>query len=154
MTRMVRINRDRLWASLMELKQIGAYHDQATGLRGVRRLALTDADAQARRPAKLVVDLVKQRLVALHDPGGDLLVASPGGVLDEGAARLIGGEGRGPANRVVVAAVDPHHLRPFGCDARGGLREHHHRDEHGRPDTEMGRHPGDRAAVVAVGGSH
>ena len=49
MTRTVRINRDRLWACLMELKQIGAYHDEATGLRGVRRLALTGADAEARR---------------------------------------------------------------------------------------------------------
>src|SRR5712691_3266477 len=49
MTRTVRINRDRLWTSLMELKQIGAYDDDATGLRGVRRLALTDADAEARR---------------------------------------------------------------------------------------------------------
>ncbi|MEU5947267.1 M20 family metallo-hydrolase [Micromonospora sp. NPDC047465] len=49
MTRTVRINRDRLWASLMQLKEIGAYHDEATGLRGVRRLALTDADAEARR---------------------------------------------------------------------------------------------------------
>jgi beta-ureidopropionase / N-carbamoyl-L-amino-acid hydrolase len=49
MTRAVRINRDRLWASLMELKEIGAYDDEATGLRGVRRLALTDADALARR---------------------------------------------------------------------------------------------------------
>src|SRR5689334_6741114 len=33
----------------MELKEIGAYDDEATGLRGVRRLALTDADAEARR---------------------------------------------------------------------------------------------------------
>lgn len=48
MTRTVRINPGRLWASLMELKQIGAYDDKATGLRGVRRLALTDADAGAR----------------------------------------------------------------------------------------------------------
>jgi len=48
MTRIVRINRDRLWACLMELKQIGAYDDEATGLQGVRRLALTDADAEAR----------------------------------------------------------------------------------------------------------
>jgi N-carbamoyl-L-amino-acid hydrolase len=47
-TLQVRINRDRLWATLMELKEIGAY-DDATGLRGVRRLALTDADAEARR---------------------------------------------------------------------------------------------------------
>jgi hypothetical protein len=44
LTRTVHINRDRLWTSLMELKQIGAYDDDATGLRGVRRLALTDAD--------------------------------------------------------------------------------------------------------------
>jgi metal-dependent amidase/aminoacylase/carboxypeptidase family protein len=49
MTRTVHINRDRLWASLMELRQIGAYDDDATGLRGVRCLALTDADAEARR---------------------------------------------------------------------------------------------------------
>jgi N-carbamoyl-L-amino-acid hydrolase len=45
----VRVNRDRLWATLMELKEIGGYDDEATGLRGVRRLALTDADAEARR---------------------------------------------------------------------------------------------------------
>ena len=107
---------------------------------------------QVRRPAELGVDLVEQRLVTLHDPGGDLLVADPGGVLDEGAAGLIVGEVRGTANRVVVVAVDPHDLRPLIRDASGDLREHHHRDEHGRPDTEMGRHPGDRAAVVAVGG--
>jgi hypothetical protein len=49
MTRTVRINRGRLWDSLMELKEIGAYDDEPTGLRGVRRLALTDADAEARR---------------------------------------------------------------------------------------------------------
>jgi beta-ureidopropionase / N-carbamoyl-L-amino-acid hydrolase len=32
----------------MELKEIGAYDDEATGLRGVRRLALTDAEARRR----------------------------------------------------------------------------------------------------------
>ena len=107
---------------------------------------------EVRRPAELGVDLIQQRLVALHDPGGDLLVAGPGGVLDEGAAGPAAGEGRGTANRVVVVAVDPLDPRPFGCDASGGLAEHHRRDEHGRPDTEMGRHPGDRPAVVTVGG--
>ena len=30
MTRIVRINRDRLWDSLLELKEIGAYDDEAT----------------------------------------------------------------------------------------------------------------------------
>lgn len=44
----LRVNRDRLWDSLAELKQIGAYHDEATGLVGVRRLALTDAEADGR----------------------------------------------------------------------------------------------------------
>lgn len=49
MTRMVRINRDRLWDSHMELRQIGTYDDEATGLHGVRRLALTDAGIQTLR---------------------------------------------------------------------------------------------------------
>lgn len=39
----------RLWTSLMRLAEIGAYIDERTGLRGVNRLALTDADAEARR---------------------------------------------------------------------------------------------------------
>lgn len=48
-TPQVRVDRDRLWATLMQLKEIGSYQDEATGLQGVRRLALTDADAEARR---------------------------------------------------------------------------------------------------------
>jgi hypothetical protein len=48
MTRTVWIDRDRLWNTLMELGEIGAYDDEATGVRGVRRLALTDADAETR----------------------------------------------------------------------------------------------------------
>ncbi|MEV5878425.1 Zn-dependent hydrolase [Streptomyces sp. NPDC052101] len=43
------INGDRLWQSLMDLADIGAYDDERTGLRGVNRLALTDADAAGRR---------------------------------------------------------------------------------------------------------
>lgn len=42
------INEERLWASLMELAQIGAYEDTATGLVGVNRQSLTDADAEGR----------------------------------------------------------------------------------------------------------
>ena len=42
------IDADRLWSNLMELKEIGGYDDEATGLRGVRRLALTEQDAAAR----------------------------------------------------------------------------------------------------------
>jgi len=43
------INRSRLWDSMMALAEIGAYRDEETGLSGVNRLALTDADAQGRR---------------------------------------------------------------------------------------------------------
>lgn len=53
----VRVDRDRLWANLMRLKEIGGYDDAGTGLRGVRRLALTDEDAEARR---LVVDWMRE----------------------------------------------------------------------------------------------
>ncbi|MGW0710110.1 M20 family metallo-hydrolase [Streptomyces sp. NPDC002643] len=43
------VDRERLWRSLMDLAEIGAYDDERTGLRGVDRLALTDADAAGRR---------------------------------------------------------------------------------------------------------
>lgn len=42
------INGERLWASLMELAQIGAYEDTESGLVGVNRQSLTDADAEGR----------------------------------------------------------------------------------------------------------
>ncbi|NEB00899.1 Zn-dependent hydrolase [Streptomyces sp. SID13726] len=45
----VTVNGDRLWQSLMDLAEIGAYDDERTGLRGVNRLALTDAAAAGRR---------------------------------------------------------------------------------------------------------
>jgi len=76
MTRIVRINRDRLWASLMELKQIGAYDDQATGMRGVRRLALTDADAEARR--RCVVRMLQAGLTVRVDRIGNVYATRPG----------------------------------------------------------------------------
>ncbi len=44
----VAIDADRLWSRLMELGAIGAYADELTGLTGVNRLALTDADAAGR----------------------------------------------------------------------------------------------------------
>lgn len=45
----IRVNTERLWRSLMELAEIGAYDDEPTGLRGVNRVALTDTDAVGRR---------------------------------------------------------------------------------------------------------
>jgi beta-ureidopropionase / N-carbamoyl-L-amino-acid hydrolase len=76
MTRMVRIDRDRLWAALMELKEIGAYDDDATGLRGVRRLALTDADAQARR--RCVDWMLEAGLEVRVDRIGNVYATRPG----------------------------------------------------------------------------
>jgi N-carbamoyl-L-amino-acid hydrolase len=43
------INYQRLTAELEALGQIGAYRDEASGLVGVNRLALTDADGEGRR---------------------------------------------------------------------------------------------------------
>lgn len=43
------IDAGRLWRSLSELSEVGRYLDERTGLHGVNRLALSDADAEARR---------------------------------------------------------------------------------------------------------
>ncbi|GAA2996155.1 M20 family metallo-hydrolase [Actinokineospora diospyrosa] len=72
----IRIDRDRLWATLMELKEIGAYDDEATGLRGVRRLALTDADAEARR--RCVAWMVEAGLEVRVDRIGNVYATRPG----------------------------------------------------------------------------
>lgn len=45
----ISINQGRLWGSLMDLAQLGSFTDERTGLQGVNRLALTDAEAQGRR---------------------------------------------------------------------------------------------------------
>lgn len=46
---MLHIDSERLWASLEALGRIGAYQDEATGLNGVCRLALTKEDGEGRR---------------------------------------------------------------------------------------------------------
>ncbi|MBI1851305.1 MAG: M20 family metallo-hydrolase [Planctomycetes bacterium] len=43
------IDKNRLFQSIEDLGGIGGYLDERTGLRGVNRLALTDADAEGRR---------------------------------------------------------------------------------------------------------
>lgn len=49
MSAQLSIDPDRLYASLSALGRIGAYTDERTGLVGVNRLALTDADGEGRR---------------------------------------------------------------------------------------------------------
>lgn len=48
----MKIDSERLWQSLMRLAEVGAYRDDATGLTGVNRLALTDADGRGRQVVK------------------------------------------------------------------------------------------------------
>lgn len=45
---MRRIDESRLWSSIMELATVGSYEDERSGLIGVNRLALTDADRDGR----------------------------------------------------------------------------------------------------------
>lgn len=49
MSTLPQIHSERLWRSLMELSEVGRYLDERTGLYGVNRLSLTDADAEGRR---------------------------------------------------------------------------------------------------------
>lgn len=49
LTKKITINGPRLYAALKELGRIGAYKDEATGLIGVNRLALTETDGEGRR---------------------------------------------------------------------------------------------------------
>ncbi|HET9895812.1 MAG TPA: M20 family metallo-hydrolase [Streptosporangiaceae bacterium] len=73
---LVRVNRDRLWDSLNELARVGAYDDVSTGLRGVRRLSLTDEDATARR---LVIRWMREAgLIVRVDRIGNVYGRRPG----------------------------------------------------------------------------
>jgi N-carbamoyl-L-amino-acid hydrolase len=51
-THSLTINADRLWQSLRQLAEIGAYRDERTGLVGVNRLALSEADGRGRALVK------------------------------------------------------------------------------------------------------
>jgi N-carbamoyl-L-amino-acid hydrolase len=81
------VDRDRLWRSLMELAEIGAYDDERTGLRGVNRLALTDADAEGRR---LVIGWLCDAGMDIRiDPMGNVIARRAG--TDPDAAPVVTG---------------------------------------------------------------
>ncbi|HYP45707.1 MAG TPA: Zn-dependent hydrolase [Propionibacteriaceae bacterium] len=67
----VTVNQDRLWESLMTLAGIGAYDDAATGLVGVDRQSLTDADRTGR--ALLVSWLEQAGLQVRVDQMGNII---------------------------------------------------------------------------------
>ena len=73
---LITVDGDRLWRSLMELAEIGAYDDARTGLRGVNRLALTDADAEGRR---LVMGWLRDAGMSVRiDPMGNVIARRAG----------------------------------------------------------------------------
>jgi N-carbamoyl-L-amino-acid hydrolase len=51
-TQALTIDADRLWKFLMVLSEVGEYRDEHTGLKGVNRPALTEADGRARAMVK------------------------------------------------------------------------------------------------------
>jgi N-carbamoyl-L-amino-acid hydrolase len=70
------IDSARLFASLEDLKSIGSYHDEVSGLTGVNRLALTDADAAGRR--QVVAWMEQAGLVVSIDGIGNAFGRRPG----------------------------------------------------------------------------
>ncbi len=102
------INAERLYDALEALGCIGAYHDKATGLNGVCRLALSDGDRDARRlvvrwfeEAGLAVTVDQIGNVYGRRPGSDdslepVMVGShldsvPSGGIFDGALGVLGG---------------------------------------------------------------
>ena len=101
---------------------------------------------------ELGVEFGEQGGVAFHDPGGHLLVAGPGRVLDQGRAGVISGPLAGGGDGLVVAAGDLDHLGALAGDGGTGGGPGHGGDEDPRGGAGQPCHPGDRPAVVAVGG--
>lgn len=72
----LRVDSERLYASVQALGRIGAYRDAETGLKGVNRLALSAADGEARR--QLVARMVELGLEVEVDPIGNVYGLRPG----------------------------------------------------------------------------
>ncbi len=129
--RLVRIDRERLWATLMELKEIGAYDEEATGLRGVRRLALNDAGIETLRDvevdfftegegARFGTDMLGSAVTAGRVPldHAHRLTDPDGRTVEEELAQ-IGFDGRAPELRPVPSAYLERHIEqgPILADA-------------------------------------
>ena len=103
------------------------------------------------RLSQLIKDLPGQGGIPLHDPGGDLLIPRPGGILDQHPAVFFALAG-GQAHRVVVVEVGDlcpgpqgqNIVQPF-LGAPLGEIDH-------RPAAQFPGRPGHAPAVVSVGG--
>lgn len=87
----ITVDGDRLWRSHMDLARFGAYTDDRTGLVGVDRLALTDADDAARR--QVIARMEELRLSVRIDAIGNVHGRRPG--TDPTAAPVVLGCRRG-----------------------------------------------------------
>ena len=99
----------------------------------------------------LVRDLLGDGSVALDDPGGDLLIPRPGGVLDQGPA-VLPAHPVSQAHRVVIVQVGDLRLGPLGPDILQPLPGAPLGHVHHRPVAQLPGGPGHSPAVVAVGG--
>jgi beta-ureidopropionase / N-carbamoyl-L-amino-acid hydrolase len=72
----LRVNSERLAASLQALGHIGSYYDEASGLTGVNRLALTAVEGQGRR--HVVGEMKALGLEVSVDPIGNVYGLLPG----------------------------------------------------------------------------
>jgi N-carbamoyl-L-amino-acid hydrolase len=114
----VSIDRDRLYAELDALGRIGAYRDERSGLIGVNRLALTEADGEGRRH-------VVQRM---RDLGLSITIDRIGNVYGRRA-----GEDEAAAPVMLGSHIDsvPTAGRFDGClGVLGGLEVVHTLDDH------------------------
>ena len=106
-----------------------------------------------RRPlAELLHGFFHHQLVALHDVARHVHVAGVGGVGDDEPAVPFGVLGR-PADGVVVVAGGAHDLGAVGGNRRAAALPHRLVDIDDAAAAEGAGTPGDRAAVVAVGGA-
>ena len=101
--------------------------------------------------AVLIPRLVRHGAVALHDPGRDLLIALPGGILHHDAVLGLLRELRGLPHALIIVHLGDPGLRVLRLDViqprhRGALRH----DDDGLL-MELIRCPGDAPSVVSVG---
>ena len=105
-----------------------------------------------RRLEQRVQRLADRRRIALHHRQRDRFIAFPRGVGDHGPAFPRGGLGR-DAHGIVIAAGDAAHIGAEGGHRVGPrLRDAGMDEDHRRAAGRSGA-PGDRAAMIAVGGA-
>ena len=154
-------------ALVQAVRRPGLHHHELRGIVGEQVREVADHRAGQRAHARLdehvggTVDahlpqllrrLIGHGAVALHDPGGDLLILLPGGILHHHAMLRLSGLRRRHADAVVVVHVLDGHLGALSLDVlvarlTGALGHVDH-----RPLAQLVGRPGHAPAVIAVSG--